>query len=367
MSIQSVNKLPRWLTLGLVFPLIILNGWVLLLVIRYFQPLVNIFITAVLLAFVLDYPIRFLQRQKVQRKFAIGLVLLISFVLLIAVFVALVPRLIQQINELANILPIWIESGTEQLQSFQDWAATQNFQASFSDLITRILDKLSNQIQNLSGRIFGFAIDTIGSIVNILLSIVLTFYLVLNGERVWNGIFLWFTPEIGTQVGESLREDFHNYFIGQVTLATLLALVITLAFLALRVPLSLLFGLVIGFFALFPFGTGIGIGIVSLLVALKDFWLGVEVLTIAITIDQFNYNFIAPRILGSFTGLNPVWIVVSLLLGAKLLGILGLLIAIPLASFIKSVGDNWRDGRFDIASDKSISEKDAMGDRKSVV
>lgn len=343
---QSSSKLPRWLTLGLAIPIVILNAWVLLQFVRYFQPLVSIFIAASVLAFVLDYPIRFFQRQGVQRTFAAIVVLLVSVVILAAIATTLVPRILEQLNELANILPVWIDSGSKQLQAFQDWAANQQSQANFTQLVTTILDKLSSQLQNFSGKLFGFAVDTIGSIVNILLTIVLTFYLILNGERVWDGIFLWFPANVGKEVRQSLREDFQNYFIGQVTLATLLGVAITLVFLALQVPLSLLFGLVIGFYALFPFGTGIGIIIVSLLVALNDFGLGLEVLAIAVGIDQFNYNFIAPRILGKFTGLNPVWVVISLWVGAKLLGVLGLLIAIPIASFIKSIADSWREGRF---------------------
>ena len=86
------------------------------------------------------------------------------------------------------------------------------------------------------------------------------------------------------------------------------------------------------------------------MVALQNFWLGVEVLGTAVAIDQVNSNFIAPRILGNLTGLNPVWVVISLLLGAKLGGLLGLLVAIPLASFIKGVTDEWRLGRFREAS-----------------
>ena len=67
---------------------------------------------------------------------------------------------------------------------------------------------------------------------------------------------------------------------------------------------------------------------------------------ICVAIDQINSNIIAPRILGNLTGLNPVWVVISLLIGAKLGGVLGLLVAIPLASFIKDIADTWRNGGF---------------------
>ncbi|MEH2286129.1 AI-2E family transporter [Nostoc sp.] len=349
---QSVNKLPRWLTIGLAFPIAILNGWLLLQVIQYFQPLVNIIAAAILLAFVLNYPIQFLQEQGVKPNLAIGGVLLFTVVILVALGITLVPLIIQQLVELANILPSWIDSGTQQLQAFQGWALSQQqLPINLSGLFTQVLEQLSNQLQSFTGRILSFAVDTIGSVLNVLLAVVLTIYLILNGERLWDGIFQWFPPNIGSRVRELLQEDFHNYFIGQATLGAVLGVTITLVFLALQVPLALLFGIGIGLFSLFPFGTGVGIAIVSLLVALQNFWLGVEVLGVAVAIDQVNSNIIAPRILSNLTGLNPVWVVISLLLGAKLGGVLGLLIAIPIASFIKDITDSWQAGEFNKIED----------------
>jgi predicted PurR-regulated permease PerM len=341
---QSVKQFPRWLTLGLAFPIATLNGWLLLQVVQYFQPLVNIFAAAVLLAFVLNYPIQFFQERGVKRNLAIGGVLLLAVVILVGLGLTLVPLIIEQINELVNILPYWIDSGGQQLDAFQKWAATQQLPVNLSGLVTQILERVSNQLQSVTGKILSFAFDTIGVVVNVLLTVVLTIYMVLNGDRLWDGLYQWFPTHIGSKVRQILREDFHNYFIGQATLGAVLGLTITLAFVSLRVPLALLFGLGIGLFSLFPFGTGIGIAIVSLLVALQNFWLGVEVLGVAVAIDQVNSNFVAPRILGNLTGLNPVWVVISLLLGAKLGGVLGLLIAIPTASFIKDIADSWRSG-----------------------
>jgi predicted PurR-regulated permease PerM len=343
---QSANKLPRWLSLGLAFPLAILNAWVLLQVVRYFQPLVSVLVAATLLAFILDYPIRFLQGRGVQRSLAVWGVLLLAVVLVVSLAITLVPQILVQLNELANILPAWIDSGTQQLQALQNWAATQQLPSNLSNLLTQILDRLSNQVQTFIGKILGFAVDTIGTVLNVLLTVVLTVYLVWNGERLWDGVFVWLPTHIALKVRQNLREDFHGYFIGQATLAALLGSILTLVFVALQVPLGLLFGIVIGFFSLFPFGTGFGIAIVSLLVALQNFWLGVEVSVVAVAIDQVNSNFVAPRILGNLTGLNPVWVVISLLLGAKLGGVLGLLIAIPIASFIKDIADIWRAGGF---------------------
>ncbi|MEO0928396.1 MAG: AI-2E family transporter, partial [Cyanobacteria bacterium J06643_13] len=64
---------------------------------------------------------------------------------------------------------------------------------------------------------------------------------------------------------------------------------------------------------------------------------GLKVLAIAFVIEQIVESVIAPRLLGEFTGLNPVLVLVSLLVGAQLGGFLGLILAVPIASFIKTL------------------------------
>jgi predicted PurR-regulated permease PerM len=343
---RPVNKLPKWLLWILAFPLAVLYGWVMLLVFNYFQPLLNIFVASILLSFVLDYPVNFLQQKGVLRQNAVTLVFLITLLILLALAITLVPIIWQQLNEFAKRLPFWIDSGSVQLEGFNRWALTRNLPIDLTGLAIQLTNQISEQLQTLTGKILGLAIDTIGSIFNVFLTAVLTFYLVLHGQRVWDGIFQWFPSDVGLVLRRSLRQNFHNYFIGQISLAAISGVAMTLAFLALQVPLALLFGFGLGLMALFPLLTGIGIALVSFLLTLQNFWLGVKVLFVAMLIDQINANFIAPRVLGGFTGLNPVWIIISLLLGAKLGGVLGLLIAVPLASFIKSTAEMFRTKGF---------------------
>jgi len=78
------------------------------------------------------------------------------------------------------------------------------------------------------------------------------------------------------------------------------------------------------------------------LVGLGSFWLGVKMLVVGIFVNQTIENAIAPRLLGRFTGLNPAWVIVALLIGARVSGVLGLLMAIPMAGFTKSVVETLR-------------------------
>lgn len=336
---RPFTKLPRWWIYGLLFPLAILNFWLALLVFEYFRALITVLVIATVLSFLLDYPVRFLSSYGMKRDRAVLSVLFVTLFVLVVLGLTLAPILLTQLTELATRLPTWIVSGTEQIEAFNKWAENRNLRIDVSGLTTQLSDRLSAQLQSLTGEILKFGLGAADSLLNFLLTIVLTFYLLLHGDSVWEGLFKWLPPKLSLQLRELLPRSFHNYFVGQATLASLMGLSMTVAFLILRVPFGLLFGLGVGVMTLIPFGAPFSICMVSLLITLNNFWLGVTVLAVATIIDQLIENAIAPRLMGSFIGLNPVWILVSLLVGIKVGGVVGLLVAVPMAGFIKNAVD----------------------------
>jgi predicted PurR-regulated permease PerM len=338
----SLNKLLQWLVLALLFPLVFLNGWLAVQVIQYFQPLVTIFVLATLLAFILNYPVSFLQQYGVKRNYAVILVFLPTLVILVALAITLVPFLLEEFNEIAKLLPQWIDSGSQQLQAFHNWAISQNLPINLSQILIQIKDRLPDEVEYFGDKIFSLALNTIDSISEAVLTVVLTFYILLDAERLWNGIFQKLPSSFGPQVQQSLQQNFQNYFIGQIALASVMGLSMTVMFLVLKVPFGLVFGLVVGIMSLIPFGDVLSLGVIILLVTSHNFWLGVKVLGLATLIDQVIDQAIAPRLLGSFTGLRPLWVLVSLIVGTNVGGLLGLLLAVPVASVIKSAADGWQ-------------------------
>jgi predicted PurR-regulated permease PerM len=75
-------------------------------------------------------------------------------------------------------------------------------------------------------------------------------------------------------------------------------------------------------------------------------------------LQQIKDNLIAPKLMGEFTGLNPIWIFVSLLLGARIAGILGVLLAIPIAGTIKSTVEALREPQL-MESEKTLTLKES--------
>ncbi len=203
-------------------------------------------------------------------------------------------------------------------------------------LLVQINDRVKGQLQAIAGQVLNLAVVTVTSLLDIVLTMVLTFYLLQHGGELWQSLVGWLPARFRNPFSETVRLSFQNFFITQLILSICMASALIPAFLWLKVPFGLLFGLTIGIMALVPFGGSVGIALTTSLVALQDFWIGMKALMAAIIVQQILENIIAPRILGSFTGLNPVWILISVLTGARIGGLLGVIVAVPSAVVIKT-------------------------------
>jgi len=343
---MSIRSLLRWFLLGLLLPLVFLNGWMLLQVFNYFQSLLSAFVVATLVSFLLDYPVRWLESQgrkaPMRREFAVLAIVLLTLGMLVLLGVTLAPVLYEQFGAFANGLPAWVDSSRQQLENLSNWALAKRLPIDLQQLGTQALAQFSAQVQNLTTQLVSLLVQTAGRAFDALIAIVLAVYLLLRGDQFWSGFFSWLPPARRDQVRHCFRQNFQNYYAGQAALATTIGVAMVLLFLVMQVPFGLLFGLGIGVMTLVPFGAGVSIVVVSLLLAVKSFWLGVQVLLLAFLVDQLIENMVAPRLLGQFTGLNPVWVLLSLLAGAKVGGLLGVVLAVPLAGTVRSAIEIWR-------------------------
>jgi len=339
----SSQKLPSWFNLGLAFPLIFLNGWLILLLCSYLQPATNIVLTASLAAFVLNYPIVLLENRGIPRGAAVGLVILAFLLVLGVIGLGIGPLVVRQLVEFGDRLPLWIDQGRKQLESLDQTTVLQYLPIDIPGLTTQLTSQLTQTLRSITSRFIDITLGTINGTVNFFVTVVLTILLVLNGKRLWDGICSWFPDKWNTRIQTSLQASFQNYFAGQTIVASILSAVLSLAFIVLQVPFGLLFGLGIGVASLIPFGGTVSILLVSVLLSFQNIWLGVKVLVAALILGQINENAIAPRLLGGFTGLNPALVLMSLLIGVKISGVLGLLLAVPTASFVKRMADTLRN------------------------
>ena len=337
---DSLSPFSRVLVIGLLVPILVLNFWAISSIIRYFGVLVAILVVASLLTFLLNYPVSWAEEHGAKRGIASIVVFLVALSVLFALGITLVPVAFAQAQQLAVRLPDWIESGRQQLTTLSLRADEVGFPIDLDALSAQVIDRLKGQLQALTREVFNLALGTVSSVLDVLIdvviTIVLTFYLLLHGNEIWESLVEWLPPKVQQPFSQTLKISFQNYFIGQLIVGTCWAAALIPTFLLLKVPFGVLFGLTIGTMAVIPLGGTVGIALVTLLVALQNAWLGLKVLIGALIVQQIVDNLVAPRVFGSVTGLNPVWAFIAILTGAKVGGLLGIVVAVPTAGVIKT-------------------------------
>jgi predicted PurR-regulated permease PerM len=317
--------------------LILVSGWLTLNALTYFGELISVLVTASLIAFLLNYPVTRLSRM-VPRAVSAAIVYLCAGVVLSIVAVTIVPPIFRQAQQLTNNLPTLIASGQQQIAEFQLWGQSRQLGFDLSFLGQQLFTQLQGQAKTIASTGIGLVLGTFNWVLDFILILVISFYLVLDGAKIWNGITGIFSQPIRQSLTNSLRDSLQRFASGQLLLGLFMAVMLSIAFWALKVPFFLVFAVFIGVLEIIPFiGAALGIVTVCILVAFIDWWLALQVLGVSIAIQQVKDNAIAPRILGELTGLSPVIILTSLLVGARVAGLLGVILAIPLTSVVKTI------------------------------
>ncbi|MBD2136660.1 AI-2E family transporter [Anabaena sp. FACHB-1237] len=334
------TSLQNLLTYGLGGPIIALNIWLLSLVFRYFEHPLTILSVAAILAFLLNYPVQLFEKATIPRTQSVIIVLIITLTILSILGVTLVPMVMDQTVQLLNKIPDWLAASQANLDHLEVLAKQRRLSIDLKVITDQINANIQNLLQQIATSAVGFAGTILSALFNIILVIVLAFYMLIYGDKVWYGLINIFPANIIIPFTKSLKLNFQNFFLSQLLLALFMVLFLTPIFVFLRVPFALLFAIIIGISELIPFiGATLGIGLVIILVLLQNWWLGLPVAISAIVLQQIKDNILAPKLMGNFTGLNPIWIFVSILMGFQIAGLLGSLVAVPVAGTIKGTFD----------------------------
>ena len=318
------------------------------LIYRLRQPLTWVFLS-IFLAVALSRPVNYLNRY--MRR---GLAILTVYVGLLATIVLLgfllIPPIVSEINDLADNAPGYAQDVRDYVNKNK---TLRNLEEDY-DITTKLEEEASKLPERLGGaagtlRDIGFGIvNRIFALVTIL---VLTAFLLGSGHR-WVDSFVNLQPPERRERVRRVLADMANAVSGYVNGALLIAFIDgAAAFIVLTilgVPFAAPLAVVMGTMALIPLvGATIGAVIVGIVTAIGgDFPRDVIIWTIyAIAYQQFENNVIQPQVQRRTVALHPFIVLVSVLCGAALLGILGALIAIPIAASIKILVEDWWEWR----------------------
>jgi predicted PurR-regulated permease PerM len=297
--------------------------------------LVRVFV-AVFLAVSLDPAVRWLVARDMRRGLAVTLISLIFVGIVAGFLISVIPPMVDQFNVFATGAPEYVER--LQRESVRFRGLNERF-----DLAARLEDATRNLPGMVTGGVLGVTRAVFGALANTITVLVFTIYFMLDMPRLRRGVTR-LVPRQRRQhfsdVADLVIEKVGAYMIGQLLIATVGGVCGFVAMTLLGVAFPLPLAILIGVTALIPLiGASLGAVIAVLVTAFTTaVWpTAVLLLLFFLVYQQIENYLIGPRIQRSAVNLSAAAVLLAGLLGATALGLLGALMAIPVAAALKVI------------------------------
>ncbi|NOU50873.1 AI-2E family transporter [Pseudoalteromonas sp. JBTF-M23] len=328
----------------------------------FFGPFVVPVLIALVIAYLLDWPVSRLQKFIPNRTLATTLVILLFVGLCLAMLLGIVPVLWQQTSNLLQESPHMIEQGKAFLLHLPEKYPTLISAEQVKVLVSSVEAKVIELGQVLVSISLTSLKDAVAWLIYLILVPLLVFFMLKDKVILTRGIEAMIPKErrLITQVWSEMDHQIMNYIRGKVLEIGVVGSVSFVAFSILDLRYSALLGALVGLSVLIPF---VGAALVTIPVAaVAMFQFGVEaqfwtVVIVYGVIQALDGNVLVPLLFSEAVDLNPVYIIVAVLFFGGLWGFWGVFFAIPLASLVKALVNAWSTQRVD---DHSEVEKGTL-------
>ena len=309
------------------------------------------FIWGIAIAFILNIPVKLIEKnlgnskffKGMKRSFSITLTFLF-FILAITLFILFViPQLLSSISTLMNSIPEYLS----QFEKFLEVNAINNSQSQvmMQNIINELLNmwkeilKVTSQIVGTSlGYLLDFTLGITYGVINFFLALILAIYMLASKEILISQLKLIIYAFVSKnkadriiELGKMCNEMFSKFILGQCTEALVIGVLCFIGMIILKMPYALLISVVIGVTALIPvFGAFLGTIPSAFIILIMDPIKALWFIIFIIVLQQLEGNLIYPRVVGSSIGLSALWVMFAMIVGGSLFGIIGMLIGIPI-------------------------------------
>jgi len=297
------------------------------------------FIIALFLAYLLNPAVCYLEKKGLRRIGAILVIYILVFTSLIFISARGIPLVIRELESFGRELPLMMAKSEELVQFIQSQYQNSALPYSLRIAIDNALITVQYDIQQFIADVVSALIGLVSHSIGLLITPILAFYLLHD----------WY--EIKEKLLQMLPVRWHNECIltfrdidkvlsgvirGQVTVAFIVGMLVTVGLELLGVRYALLIGILAGVLDVIPyFGAFIGATPAVTIALLSSPWLAVKVVLLFFAIHQLEGTIIGPQIMGDNVGLHPLSVIFFLFVGGELGGIPGMLLGVPIAAVSK--------------------------------
>jgi predicted PurR-regulated permease PerM len=275
------------------------------------------------------------KRLGLRRGQAVTIIVLLFILTIVGFLAAVVPPLVRQVAEFATNLPEYIQELAQRNERLEEFVNSR-------DIATRLREATSNLPSTIGGSL-GTVVGVAGSVLTTIFSsltvLVLTIYFSINLQSIREGTFKLVPRSKRHRVQEladPVLTKIGGYIAGNITISVI-AGVLSFVFLIIAgVPFPVALALWVAIADLIPMvGATLGAIPAVIVAAFTSLPLGIATLVFFVIYQQFENYVVAPRVMTKAVDLSPAAVLLSALIGGALLGVVGVLMAIPLAAGMK--------------------------------
>lgn len=282
------------------------------------------FFVSLLLVSILNPLVNKLSKFRIPRGISILLTYIFVLGILSSALATLFPPLIEQTTNLANNLPKYIQnSGVTKY------------------INTDVTKEVISQLGTIPSQMVKIVFSVFSNILNVITVLIFTFYLLLVRDKFELSLVNYFGKEKGHNLSyiiSKLESRLGGWSRGQFLLMLLVGLSSYIGFLILNIPFALPLAILAGIFEIIPY---LGPILASIPAVILGFsispFVGVATTFLAILIQQLENYLFVPKVMEKSTGVSPIIILLSLSIGAKIAGVLGMVISIPLVIILQTL------------------------------
>lgn len=326
-------------------------------------------IIAIIFAYIIDPIVNYLERKGVKRQFGV-IIVYISVILIFGILiVSVIPKTINEVSNLLASLPAMVDTLIKDVNNFLtevfakfNIELPENFinvykesnpkvngnvetpqivsdilnsmKKTINELIVKMQGSLMGSLSNIVSKLYGF----LTSAFRLVLIIIFSFYFSVDKER--------FILKVKKAIPNKYREDIsyltgnidtalQQFIRGRMLLAIFVGVLTMIYLLILRVDFAVIIGLITCVADIIPYiGPFLGCAPAVLFAFMDSPMKALWVLVLFVVVQWVENNILAPKLIGDSTGLNPLVILISIIIGGGIFGVWGMVISVPLTSII---------------------------------
>jgi len=318
-------------------------------IIARFSQIISPLVIAVILAYVLNPPVRFLTaRTRLSRTLAVASVYLALVVVLSLVLVAFVPSLTQQVKSI-NLDFQNIVEGISRF--FERPLFIFGFSIDLLDVYQEVSGTLQSIVSPLASRTVTVLIGLASGLAWFVFVLMVSFYLLKDAGKLGRSLNALVPADYRGEVRRLVEEIsviWNAFFRSQLVLCAVIGTIVGVTMRVVGVRNALILGIIAGVLEIIP-NIGPTIAAIpavlfayfqgSTYLPLSSGWFALLVIGLYVVIQQLENNFLVPRIIGRSLNLHPLVVIIGAIAGANLAGILGVFLAAPILASLRIVGN----------------------------